>query len=53
MFSCCEDQYAEDNSCPAGSPNIVGAKCNDGTNSSATGSGACSHHDGVRYWICR
>lgn len=28
----------------------VGAKCWDGTNSYATGSGACSHHGGVRYW---
>ena len=28
----------------------VGAMCNDGTNSSATGSGACSHHGGVRCW---
>lgn len=29
----------------------VGAVCNDGTSSSATGSGACSHHGGVSYWI--
>jgi len=29
----------------------VGAVCNDGTQSSATGSGACSHHHGVRCWI--
>jgi len=28
----------------------VGATCNDGTTSSATGSGACSHHGGVRCW---
>jgi hypothetical protein len=28
----------------------VGALCNDGTNSSATGSGACSHHHGVKCW---
>jgi hypothetical protein len=29
----------------------VGAECNDGTQSSATGSGACSHHKGVKCWI--
>ena len=28
----------------------VGAVCNDGTTSTATGSGACSHHGGVRCW---
>jgi hypothetical protein len=28
----------------------TGAVCNDGWKSSATGSGACSHHDGVKYW---
>lgn len=29
----------------------VGAICNDGTQSEATGSGACSHHGGVRCWL--
>lgn len=43
---------AKEESCPSGSPNITGAVCNDGTKSSATGSGACSHHDGVDYWVC-
>lgn len=28
----------------------IGATCNDGTSSSATGSGACSHHGGVYCW---
>lgn len=28
----------------------VGATCKDGTSSYATGSGACSHHGGVRTW---
>ena len=28
----------------------TGAICNDGSTSRATGSGACSHHDGVKYW---
>lgn len=35
--------------CPNGRK---GAMCNDGTTSTATGSGACSHHGGVRYWLC-
>jgi hypothetical protein len=29
----------------------IGAICNDGTHSSATGSGACSHHGGVARWL--
>lgn len=29
----------------------IGAECMDGWRSSATGSGACSHHGGVRFWI--
>ncbi|MDC1024638.1 hypothetical protein OAR04_01780 [Flavobacteriales bacterium] len=29
----------------------TGAICNDGWKSSATGSGACSHHGGVKYWL--
>jgi hypothetical protein len=28
----------------------IGATCNDGTASTATGSGACSHHGGVSCW---
>jgi hypothetical protein len=30
----------------------VGAICKDGTRSSATGTGACSGHGGVNYWLC-
>lgn len=29
----------------------VGAVCDDGWHSTATGSGACSHHGGVDYWL--
>ncbi len=29
----------------------IGAVCKDGTRSSATGRGACSHHGGVSRWI--
>lgn len=31
----------------------VGAICRDGTRSSATGRGACSHHGGVAQWLTR
>lgn len=31
----------------------IGAICRDGTRSTATGSGACSHHGGVASWIYR
>lgn len=30
----------------------IGAVCKDGTRSNATGSGACSNHGGVNYWLC-
>jgi hypothetical protein len=29
----------------------IGAMCNDGTTSTATGRGACSHHGGVSCWL--
>lgn len=29
----------------------IGAVCNDGTTSTATGRGACSHHKGVAHWV--
>lgn len=38
--------------CDSSRTNRVGAVCNDGSRSSATGSGACSHHGGVNYWLC-
>lgn len=34
-------------------PITVGALCTDGTTSSATGQGACSHHGGVLRWITK
>ena len=40
------------NSCHTTEPEgeRTGAVCKDGTTTSATGSGACSHHGGVDYW---
>ncbi len=51
LFSGCKDNSAASGDCPASER--TGAVCNDGTTSSATGSGACSSHGGVRNWICR
>jgi hypothetical protein len=41
----------EEDSPTASSGERIGAICNDGTTSTATGSGACSHHGGVKEWI--
>jgi hypothetical protein len=38
--------------CGTQQTNRIGAKCMDGTTSTATGSGACSSHGGVDYWLC-
>lgn len=46
-------QNSNEYRCESGSPNIVGAICNDGSRSNATGQGACSRHGGVNYWVCR
>lgn len=41
-------------SCDTTEPCVrTGAICNDGTTSTATGSGACSSHGGVKEWICQ
>lgn len=48
MLSCSKEE--ESSSCVAA--DRTGAVCNDGTSSSATGSGACSGHGGVDYWKC-
>lgn len=42
----------KDVECAPGATNRVGARCVDGTTSEATGSGACSGHGGVDYWLC-
>ena len=52
LFSCSKEESEEYN-CEKGDPNIIGARCNDGERSNATGQGACSHHGGVKHWICQ
>jgi hypothetical protein len=64
IFHSCKNgsnSISTDNSVPNNNPvstdcaaaNRTGAICNDGTTSTATGSGACSSHGGVKNWICR
>lgn len=45
----CDDEKSGD--CPPS--DRTGAVCKDGTSSTATGSGACSSHGGVDYWLCK
>jgi hypothetical protein len=45
-----DDSPTASGDCPASQR--TGAICNDGTTTTATGSGACSSHGGVRSWIC-
>jgi hypothetical protein len=48
-----EDYFEGAYECQNNSSNRIGAICNDCTKSMATGSGACSSHDGVRVWLCK
>lgn len=51
-MSSCEKE--DDNASCQDTPSLRrGAMCNDGTTSTATGSGACSGHGGVDYWLCQ
>lgn len=43
--------YQFDNPAYFGNKIRIGAICNDGTRSGATGPGACSHHGGVKRWL--
>jgi hypothetical protein len=49
----CSDDLDQGVPCDSVRTNRIGAKCMDGSTSTATGSGACSHHGGVDYWICK
>ena len=61
LFGCISDEPQVNNvsggSCNSACQNDQtkrsGARCKDGTTSSATGSGACSSHGGVQCWICK
>jgi hypothetical protein len=37
--------------CDSSSTNRIGAMCKDGTRSNSIGSGTCSSHGGVDYWL--
>ncbi len=52
----CDDGEEDSSTTPPASSSSctrVGATCKDGSTSTATGSGACSHHGGVASWICK
>lgn len=49
FVSCAKDPVSSGDCAPE---HRTGAVCNDGTTSTATGSGACSHHGGVKRWLC-
>jgi hypothetical protein len=48
--SCTESTTVHE--CDSNDLTRVGCVCNDGTQSTATGSGACSGRGGVNYWQC-
>ena len=53
-LSCSKDAVTPSTSdCQTNQSLRKGCVCKDGTQSSATGSGACSGHSGVDHWICR
>jgi hypothetical protein len=52
-FSCDKTEEEPTPSSSSSSCIRTGAVCKDGTTSTATGSGACSGHDGVDHWICK
>jgi hypothetical protein len=51
-FSQCQDDLGGV-PCDSTYTTRIGARCVDGTLSRSTGSGTCSSHKGVDYWICR
>lgn len=52
-LSDCTKEDAPVSDCQTDQSKRRGAKCKDGTESNATGSGACSGHGGVEYWLCK
>ena len=49
-----DDPYFQNaHPCKSDLDNRIGCLCNDSTYSKATGSGACSHHGGVKVWLCK
>jgi hypothetical protein len=55
VFLGCSDSPTGSSSCDINCPSAsrTGCECNDGTSSTATGSGACSGHGGVKCWDCK
>lgn len=51
-LSCSDDAADSSEPCQNNVGPVVGAKCKDGSTSGSTGSGTCSGHGGVDYWLC-
>lgn len=60
VLSCCGPKLFETNDpyfkkacdCKGDVEGRIGAICNDETLSKSIGKGACSHHGGVKIWLC-
>jgi hypothetical protein len=53
FFATCSKSDTPSADCQNDASKRRGARCKDGTESTATGSGACSNHGGVDYWLCK
>lgn len=53
LSNCSNEDTSPPKDCQTDASLRKGARCKDGTTSSATGSGACSGHGGVEYWVCK
>ena len=54
-FNSCSKPAEPEKECgtAGASGTVIGARCNNGSRSNATGQGACSSNGGVKYWICQ
>lgn len=60
ISACCPKLFKTDDpyfkgacDCKGNREQRIGAICRDETLSKSTGSGACSHHGGVKTWLCK
>lgn len=55
LSNCSKDDApaASNSDCQTDQSKRRGAMCKDGSTSNSTGSGACSGHGGVDYWLCK
>lgn len=53
LTNCSKDDNSSSSDCQTEPSKRRGAKCKDGTETTTTGSGACSGHGGVDSWLCK